>query len=104
MSLWFWNDPTRKCRRSPMQIQRYVGRISGPLLDRIDIHIDVPAVKFRDLTGDTAPDTDGSTEIRQRVINARERQTERFAGEKILSNAAITPRMIRHSAVLRASK
>ena len=92
----FWNDPTRECRCTPLQIQRYVGRISGPLLDRIDIHIDVPAVKFRDLTGDTPPDTDGSIEIRARVINARERQTERFAGEKIFSNAAMTPRMIRH--------
>ena len=49
LSLWFWNDPTRECRCSPIQIQRYVGRISGPLLDRIDIHIDVPAVKFREL-------------------------------------------------------
>ena len=92
----FWNDPTRECRCTPLQIQRYVGRVSGPLLDRIDIHIDVPAVKFRDLTGDTPPDSDGSTEIRQRVINARERQTGRFAGEKIFSNAAMTPRMIRH--------
>ena len=40
----FWNDPTRECRCSPLQIQRYVGRISGPLLGRIDIHIDLPAV------------------------------------------------------------
>jgi len=72
-----------------------VGRISGPLLDRIDIHIDVPAVKFRDLTGDPAPDTEGSNEIRGRVIKARQRQRERFASEKIFSNAAMTPRMIR---------
>ena len=77
------------------QIQRYVGRISGPLLDRIDIHIDVPAVKFRELTGDTPPETDGSTTIRNRVIAARETQLRRFAGEKIFSNAAMTPRMIR---------
>lgn len=92
----FWNDPTRECRCSPMQIQRYVGRISGPLLDRIDIHIDVPAVKFRDLTGDPAPDAEGSIEIRDRVIKARQHQQERFAGEKIFSNSAMTPRMIRH--------
>jgi magnesium chelatase family protein len=65
------------------------------LLDRIDIHIDVPAVKFRELTGDTSPDAEGSTMIRERVINARERQRERFAEEKIFSNAAMTPRMIR---------
>ena len=91
----FWNDPTRECRCSPLQIQRYVGRISGPLLDRIDIHIDVPAVKFRDLSGDVAPESEGSVEIRQRVIAARERQTSRFKGEKIFSNAAMTPRLIR---------
>ena len=91
----FWNDPTRECRCSPMQIQRYVGRISGPLLDRIDIHIDVPAVKFRELAGDTAPETEDSTTIRNRVINAREKQRSRLLNEKIFANAAMTPRMIR---------
>ena len=78
-----------------MQIQRYVGRISGPLLDRIDIHIDVPAVKFRELVGEAAPDAEDSQTIRTRVLAARERQRERFAGEKIFANAAMTPRMIR---------
>jgi magnesium chelatase family protein len=91
----FWNDPTRECRCSLTQIQRYVGKISGPLLDRIDIHIDVPAVKFRELRGDTPPETDSSAVIRERVIKARERQHRRFANEKIFSNAAMTPRMIR---------
>jgi len=91
----FWNDPTRECRCTPLQIQRYVGRISGPLLDRIDIHIDVPAVRFKDLTGDPPPDTETSSNIRERVIGARAFQRERFAGEKIFSNAAMTPRMIR---------
>lgn len=91
----FWNDPTRECRCTPLQIQRYVGRISGPLLDRIDIHIDVPAVKFRDLTGDAPPETDDSATIRERVIAARERQCRRLTDEKIFSNAEMTPRMIR---------
>ncbi|HEU0251740.1 MAG TPA: ATP-binding protein [Pyrinomonadaceae bacterium] len=91
----FWNDPTRECRCSPLQIQRYVGRISGPLLDRIDIHIDVPAVKFRELTGAAAPEADSSAHIRERVIKARARQHRRFAAEKIFSNGAMTPRMIR---------
>src|SRR6185295_8606691 len=68
---------------------------SGPLLDRIDIHIDVPAVKFRELTGDTPPDAEDSAAIRRRVINARQRQRERFANEGIFSNAAMTPRLIR---------
>ncbi len=72
-----------------------MGRISGPLLDRIDIHIDVPAVKFRDLTGETPLDTDDSATIRERVIAARDKQRDRLAGEKIFSNAEMTPRMIR---------
>lgn len=92
----FWNDPTRECRCTPLQIQRYVGRISGPLLDRIDIHIDVPAVKFRELAGDVAPETEDSATIRSRVFKARERQQERLAADKIFSNAAMTSRMIRH--------
>src|SRR5689334_18667451 len=91
----FWSDPTRECRCSPSQIQRYVGRISGPLLDRIDIHIDVPAVKFRELAGDVLPETDSSADIRRRVVKARERQLQRFCVERIFSNAAMTPRMIR---------
>jgi magnesium chelatase family protein len=91
----FWNDPTRECRCTPLQIQRYVGRISGPLLDRIDIHIDVPAVKFRELTGDPPPDAEDSTTIRRRVITARQRQRERFDDAGIFSNAAMTPRLIR---------
>ncbi|MBA3514901.1 MAG: ATP-binding protein, partial [Pyrinomonadaceae bacterium] len=91
----FWNDPTRECRCTPLQIQRYVGRISGPLLDRIDIHVDVPAVMFRELAGDPAPGSESSAEIRDRVIYARERQRQRLGGEKIFSNAAMTPRMIR---------
>lgn len=90
----FWNDPTRECRCTPLQIARYVGRISGPLLDRIDIHVDVPAVRFKDLTGE-APMAESSSEISARVIAARERQRERFCGEGIFSNAAMTSRHIR---------
>jgi magnesium chelatase family protein len=91
----FWNDPTRECRCSPLQIQRYVGRISGPLLDRIDIHIDVPAVRFRELTGDAPVNTEDSAAIRKRVISARDRQLERLSTDGIFSNAAMTPRLIR---------
>src|SRR5947207_8967104 len=91
----FWNDPTRECRCTPLQIQRYVGRISGPLLDRIDIHIDVPAVRFKDLTGDPPADAETSADIRKRVISARDAQRQRFATEGIFSNAAMTPRLIR---------
>lgn len=91
----FWNDPTRECRCTPLQIQRYVGRISGPLLDRIDIHVDVPAVKFRELSGEPATEAESSATIRERVLHARERQRKRLAGEKKFANAAMTPRMIR---------
>ncbi|HEV2762341.1 MAG TPA: YifB family Mg chelatase-like AAA ATPase [Pyrinomonadaceae bacterium] len=90
----FWNDPTRECRCTPLQIQRYVGRISGPLLDRIDIHVDVPAVRFKELTGDVSAG-EGSDEIRSRVVAARERQRERFRGESVFSNAQMSPRHIR---------
>src|SRR2546423_12992721 len=88
-----FNDPTRECKCSPMQIQRYVSRISGPLLDRIDIHIDVPAVKFKELASDTP--SESSAEIRQRVIRARIIQKERLQGEKIFSNGQMSPRLIR---------
>jgi magnesium chelatase family protein len=90
----FWNDPTRECRCTPLQIQRYVGRISGPLLDRIDIHVDVPAVRFKELSNESAP-AESSAEIRSRAIAARERQLARFAGEGIFSNAQMTPRHLR---------
>jgi magnesium chelatase family protein len=65
------------------------------LLDRIDIHIDVPAVKFRDLAGDTPAEAEDSATIRQRVISARERQIQRFASDRIFANAAMSPRLIR---------
>ena len=90
----FWNDPTRECRCTPMQIQRYVGRISGPLLDRIDIHVDVPAVRFKELAGEGAP-AESSADIRARVAAARARQSARFGGEGIFANAQMSPRQIR---------
>ncbi|MGA9773230.1 MAG: YifB family Mg chelatase-like AAA ATPase [Blastocatellia bacterium] len=89
----YFNDPTRECKCTPLQIQRYVSKISGPLLDRIDIHIDVPAVKFKELASDTPAES--SAEIRERVVRARQIQQERFSGEKIFSNAQMSPRLIR---------
>jgi magnesium chelatase family protein len=91
----FWNDPVRECRCTPPQIQRYVGRISGPLLDRTDIHIDVPAVRFKELSEQGAPEGESSAAIRGRVLSARERQRARLGGEGIFSNALMTPRLIR---------
>ena len=89
----YFNDPSRECYCTPLQIQRYVSKISGPLLDRIDIHIDMPAVKYRDLRD--APDAEGSEVIRERVIRTRRRQIERYQGEKIYSNAQMSPRQLR---------
>jgi magnesium chelatase family protein len=97
----FFNDPTRECKCSPMQIQRYVSRISGPLLDRIDIHIDVPAVKITELSNHTP--TESSATIRERVIQARKNQLERFESEDIFSNAQMTPRLIRKYCLLDSS-
>jgi magnesium chelatase family protein len=76
-------------------IQRYVAKISGPLLDRIDIHIDVPAVNYKELRGSASPD--GSEQIRARVMRARELQLERFAGSKlrIYANAQMQSAQIR---------
>ncbi len=72
-------------------IQRYIAKISGPLLDRIDIHIEVPAVQYKELRGGAA--AEGSAEIRARVLTARERFKKH--GEKIYSNAQMTTRQIR---------
>ncbi|HXG85689.1 MAG TPA: ATP-binding protein [Pyrinomonadaceae bacterium] len=85
----------RECQCSPPQIQRYVGKISGPLLDRIDIHIDVPAVDFKELRGKGTASGDSSETIRRRVINARDVQLQRLSGEKVFSNSAMSPTQIR---------
>src|SRR5271170_6763786 len=73
----FRNDRTRECQCTTPMIQRYISKISGPLLDRIDIHIEVPAVQYKELRSGTA--AEGSKEIRVRVLAARERQHTRFA-------------------------
>jgi magnesium chelatase family protein len=89
----FFNDPTRECTCTPPLIQRYVSKISGPLLDRIDIHIDMPAVRFQELRQEAGGES--SDAIRARVIKTRERQLERFQGEKIYCNAQMSSRQIR---------
>jgi len=72
----YFNDKSRDCMCTPPMIQRYVSKVSGPLLDRIDIHIEVPAVQYKELRGSAA--TEGSAEIRARVLAARELQHARF--------------------------
>ena len=91
----FFNDRARECRCTPPMIQRYISKISGPLLDRIDIHIDVPAVNYKELR--SKAQAEPSAAIRDRVLSARERQLKRFrsAGEKIFANAQMGSRQIR---------
>ena len=91
----YFNDRSRECPCTPEMIQRYVSKISGPLMDRIDIHIDVPAVNYKELRSNSIPED--SATIRDRVLRAREVQLNRFAaaGERIFSNAQMGPRQIR---------
>jgi magnesium chelatase family protein len=80
-------------------IQRYVSKISGPLLDRIDIHIEVPAVKYKELRAPSS--SEDSAAVRQRVIAAREKQLERFrADKKTYANAQMMPKMIRKNCAI----
>ncbi len=76
----YYTDPAKECTCTSLQIQKYMAKISGPLLDRIDLHIDVPAVKYKELASKTAGEL--SKTIRERVIAAREHQLTRFAGRK----------------------
>ena len=87
------NDPRRDCHCTVPQIERYMAKVSGPLLDRIDIHIEVPAVPFQELT-DGVPGT-SSIEMREQVISARERQTDRFASICVRANAQMKSQQIR---------
>jgi magnesium chelatase family protein len=89
----FYTDPNRECTCTLPQILRYRSKISGPLMDRIDIHVEVPAVKYRDLTGETSGED--SETIKARVNKAREVQRERFSGKKIYSNAQMTSRHLK---------
>ena len=90
----YFNDKSRECMCTPPMIQRYVSKVSGPLLDRIDIHIEVPAVQYKELRGGAA--TEGSAEIRERVLRARERQHERFAasGERTRGSGKAASRAV----------
>lgn len=91
----YFGSNSRRCTCNEFQIQRYVSRVSGPLMDRIDIHVDVPAVKFDELRGKNVEPAEASEPIRDRVIRAREIQLERFNGDGVFSNSAMSPRQIR---------
>ena len=89
----YYGDGTNRCTCSEAQIKQYLGKISGPLLDRIDLHIEVPAVKYQELT-DKAP-AESSKEIKKRVERARQIQKERFKNDKgVYCNAQMTEKMV----------
>ena len=97
----YLGDPTHTCSCSPRDIHRYRSRISGPLMDRIDLHIEVPAVKYRDLADRT--DGESSAAIAARVEESRNVQRERYKSAKIHANAQMTPRLIRKHCELDAA-
>jgi magnesium chelatase family protein len=95
----YFNDPDAPVTSSPAEMQRYLSKISGPLLDRIDIHIEVTPVPFDKLSDDRKGET--SVEIRERVTRARDIQTKRFSkSETVHYNAQMNTKQIRKHCVL----
>jgi len=91
----FFTDPNKECTCSPPQIQKYMSKISGPLLDRIDIHIEVPAVKYKELSSTVKSET--SQQVRDRVIETREIQHKRFEkNPNIFNNGGMSSKEVRN--------
>src|SRR5256714_3747950 len=97
----FLGDPKRPCKCSPVQIERYMSRISGPLLDRIDLHIEVPSVPYQELAA--RQDGTSSASMRTQVEQARAVQMRRFGGEGQRLNSRMTSRQLRKFCVLDAA-
>jgi len=89
----YFGDRIRTCRCSPQQIRQYQAKISGPLLDRIDLHIDVPSIKYRALSDKEVGES--SATIKERVNDARSRQIKRYEGSGIFCNARMTEKQIK---------
>ncbi|PIV39490.1 MAG: magnesium chelatase [Candidatus Omnitrophica bacterium CG02_land_8_20_14_3_00__42_8] len=89
----YLTDAKKECHCTPNQIQKYMSKVSGPLLDRIDIHIEVPSVKYKDLSDETSGEK--SEIIRERVKIARDIQLKRFKEDRVFSNAQMSYRMVR---------
>ena len=89
----FATDPSRECRCTPRELGRYRERLSGPLRDRLDLTVDVPAVPL-DVLSDDGPRGESSADVRARVVDARTRQTERYADHGITTNAQLTPALM----------
>jgi len=94
----FSTDPSRECRCTPQQMLKYRGRLSGPLRDRLDLTVDVPAVDPASL--ESSADGESSATVRARVVAARTRQLERYADAGVRTNASLSPALMRvHCAV-----
>jgi len=91
----YYGDKTRTCSCTSLQILKYQKRVSGPLLDRIDIHIDVPAVDVKKITADEDSDAENSKTVRNRVEKARKRQLKRFKDKKIITNSEMSAKEIK---------
>jgi magnesium chelatase family protein len=89
----FYGHPKKECVCTPYQIQKYISKISGPLLDRIDIHIEVPPVDIEDLSSDTV--SEESKDIRARVEKVRAIQYERYKNKNFYTNSKLTPKLIK---------
>jgi len=94
----YYNHPEKQCVCSPGSVQKYLNRISGPLLDRIDIHIEVVPVPFEELSKNVV--VESSHTIRERVICCREIQQKRFENSSIYCNAQMTTKMLQKYCVL----
>lgn len=88
----FFGSKEKECTCSPQAIQKYMGKISGPLLDRIDIQIEVTAVKYQKL--ETEEEIESSEKIKERVNKARKIQQDRYKENGIYSNAELTPKLV----------
>jgi len=91
----YYGDPKRACKCLPGQISRYQKRISGPILDRIDIHIDVPSVETQKLVAEVKDKAENSARIQARVQKARGIQIKRFRGTSLKSNAEMTTKDVK---------
>src|SRR5690606_9727339 len=85
----YYGDSVKSCTCPESSVSRYQRRVSGPLMDRIDLFSDVPRVDLKELTGE--PSGERSEVVRARVIDARARQTARFRGTRVLTNAEMGP-------------
>jgi magnesium chelatase family protein len=98
----YYNHPDKDCVCGPGVVQKYLNKISGPLLDRIDLHVEVTPVSFDQIS--STRKSESSEQIRERVISARQRQIERFRNHKeIYSNAMMTPEMVKQICIIEDS-